>query len=109
MNYSVLKLTLSMALLSAAVAARAGSEVGQLTIGGGGMWTQTDTGRGLGGDYGFYGELGYALNQHWDVALNGFSGRHDIKGSGATGSRRINARTVRYSLHPCAGKAGNSR
>ncbi len=52
------------------------------------MWTQTDTDRAVDDNYGFYYELGYALSEKWDVAINLFSGNHDDLVVGANvGSR----------------------
>lgn len=54
MNKPLLKLAVSTALLGSALATQAGTEVGQWTVGAGGMWTQTDTDRRVDDGYGFY-------------------------------------------------------
>ena len=94
MNKSILKLAVSAALLGASVCAQAGAEVGQWTLGAGGMWTQTDADRGLDDGQGFYYSLGKAINEKWDFSLNGFSGNHDEPGT--TWDREIKGLTVDF-------------
>src|SRR5262245_41350455 len=96
MKRSLLTLVVSVALLGTAGAAHAGTEVGQWTVGIGGLYTIVDSDRGY-----FYptpgGEVhvglddgaainisgGYAMSEKWDVAFNVFAGNHDrIGGKG---------------------------
>jgi len=94
MKRSLLKLAVSAALLGGAVGAQAGTDPGQWTVGAGGMWTGTDSDRGLDDDFGVYYSIGRALNDKWDFGLNGFSGNHDI--SGAAGDREIKGLTLDF-------------
>ena len=78
---SLLTLAVSAALLGAAGAAHAGSDVGQWTLGAGGIWTGTDSDRGLDDDYGINYSLGKAVSEKWDFSINGFSSNHDVVGA----------------------------
>ncbi len=78
MKKYLLKLAVSTALLGGAAGAQAGTDVGQWTIGAGGMWTGTDKDRGLDNGFGIDYSIGTALSEKWDLGLNGFSGNHDI-------------------------------
>ncbi len=107
MKRSLLKLAVSATLLSAAGAALAGTDVGQWTIGAGGMWTATDKDRGvyyatpvpghfnrLDDGFGFNYSVGYAMSERWDLSLNGFSGNHDE--AGTTWDREIKGLTMDF-------------
>jgi OOP family OmpA-OmpF porin len=94
MKKSLLTLAVSAALLGAAGAAQAGSDVGQWTVGAGGIWTATDGDRGVDDGAGFNYSIGYAMNENWDFSLNGFSSNHDVVG--ATYDREIKGLTVDF-------------
>ncbi|HTQ36263.1 MAG TPA: outer membrane beta-barrel protein [Steroidobacteraceae bacterium] len=96
MKNCLLKLAVSGVLLGGAVAAQAGSDVGSWTVGAGVMWTKLDKDRGLDDNYGFDYEVGYAVNEHWDLALNGFSGNHDDLSPGATWDHEIKGMTIDF-------------
>ncbi len=95
MKHTILRLAVSAALLGAAVA-HAGTDVGQWTVGAGGMWTETDADRNLDDHGGFYYELGYALSEKWDVNLNAFSGNHRDLTPGATWDHEIKGLTFDF-------------
>jgi len=81
-------------VLAAAGAAHAGSDVGQVMVGAGAMWTETDNDRGLDDGNGFYYEFGYAMSEKWDLYVNGFSGNHDDLAPGATWDHEIKGLTL---------------
>jgi hypothetical protein len=96
MKKSFLKLVVSAALLGGALAAQAGTDVDQWTVGAGLMWTQTDADRRVDDNYGFNYEFGYAMSEKWDVALNLFSGNHDDLAAGANWDREIKGATIDF-------------
>src|SRR5687768_11461605 len=96
MKNGVLKLAVSAALLGSAVPALSGTEVGQWTIGAGGMWTETDSDRTVDDGLGIYYALGYAMSEKWDVNLNGFSGNHDLLALPANTDREIKGLTLDF-------------
>src|SRR5262245_12400821 len=96
MNKPLVKLAVSAALLGSALAAQAGTDVGQWTVGAGAMWTETDSDRHLDDNYGFAYEVGYALSKKWDVNLNAFSGNHDDLAPGATWDHEIKGLTFDF-------------
>ncbi len=71
-------------------------DVGQWTVGAGGMWTDTDIDRGLDDGFGFDYEIGYALSEKWDVNLNAFSGNHDDNAFGANWDHEIKGLTFDF-------------
>lgn len=81
MKKSLLGLAVSAALLGAAGAAHAGTDVGQWTLGVGGILTETDGARDLKDNVGFNYSIGRAMSENWDLSLNGFSSNHDVVGA----------------------------
>ena len=73
MKRSLLTLAVSAALLGAAGAAQAGTDVGQWTVGAGGCGPGPTTTRGLDDAMGFNYSLGKAMSEKWDFNLNAFS------------------------------------
>jgi OOP family OmpA-OmpF porin len=96
MNRSVLRLAVAAALAGSAVQANAGTEVGQMTLGVAGMWTETDSDRVLDDDFGWSYSIGYVLNERWDFSLNGFSGNHHDLAPNATWDREIKGLTLDF-------------
>jgi hypothetical protein len=94
MKKSFLTLVASITLLGAASAAHAGTEVGQWTVGAGGLWTATDNQRGLDDGLSFNVSGGYAMSEAWDMSLNIFAGNHDI--TGAAGERTIKGAVLEF-------------
>jgi hypothetical protein len=90
---SLLTLVAFAALLGAG-AANAGASVGQWTAGIGGLWTNTDSDRGLDDDASLYVTGGYAMSEKWDFGLNLFAGNHDI--IGIAGERTIRGVTFDF-------------
>jgi len=93
MKKSLLTLVAFAAVLGAG-AANAGADVGQWTAGVGGLWTHTDSDRGLDDDFSFNLTGGYAMSEKWDFGLNMFAGNHDITGS--VGKRTIKGVTFDF-------------
>src|SRR5690606_16578233 len=96
MNRSLLKLAISAAVLGSAAHAHAGAEVGQMTLGVAGMWTETDSDRRLDDAFGLSYSIGYVMSERWDFLLNGFSGNHDDLAPGATWDREIKGLTLDF-------------
>jgi hypothetical protein len=74
------KTLLTIAALVAVVgtgAANAGTEVGQWTVGAGGLYTATDSDRGLDDGASINVVGGYAMTEKWDFGLSLFAGNHD--------------------------------
>ena len=84
----------AFAALICAGAAHAGADVGQWTVGAGGLWTNTDSDRGLddGAVLGVSG--GYAMSEKWDFSLSIFSGKLD--NVGAAGKRSLKGITFDF-------------
>jgi hypothetical protein len=80
MKKSLLTLVAFAAVLGAG-AANAGTTVGQWTAGLGGLWTNTDSDRGLDDGASFNLTGGYAMSEKWDFGLNLFAGNHDRIGA----------------------------
>jgi hypothetical protein len=82
-----MKKTLLMIAAVAAVSlsgmgtAHAGTNVGQWSVGLGGLWTNTDTDRGLDDGASINLSGGYAATENWDFGLNLFAGNHDRNGA----------------------------
>lgn len=96
MKKSLSMFAVSAAMLGSATIAQAGTEVGRWTAGAGVMYTLTDSTRNVDDNYGFDYELGYALNDNWDVNINLFSGNHDDLAPGATWDREIKGLTFDF-------------
>lgn len=80
MKKSLLTLVAFVAVLGAGVA-NAGTGVGQWTAGVGGLWTNTDSDRGLDDGASFNLTGGYAMTEAWDFGLSLFAGNHDRIGT----------------------------
>src|SRR5512139_2293803 len=73
-----LKLAVAAALLGAGVAAQAGTDVGQWTLGAGALWHSPDADRRLDDALGFYADMGKALSEKWDLGVSLFQSNNDI-------------------------------
>ena len=80
MKKSLLTLAALVSVLGAG-AANAGTNVGQWTAGIGGLYTITDSDRGLDDGASFNLLGGYAMSEKWDFGLNLFAGNHDRIGA----------------------------
>jgi hypothetical protein len=80
MKKTLLTLAAFVAVLGAG-SANAGTNVGQWTAGLGGLWTNTDSDRGLDDGASFNLTGGYAMSEKWDFGLNLFAGNHDRIGT----------------------------
>ena len=87
-----LKLAVAAALLGTAVAAQAGTDVGQWNLGAGALWHSPDSDRGLDDAVGYYGDLSKALSEKWDLGVNLFDSNHDIRR--AVGDHEIKGATL---------------
>ena len=91
MKRSLLTLATCAALLGGTAAAQAGADVGQWTLGAGGLWTGADSDRDLKNAFGFYANFGRAMSEHWDTGLSFFQSNHDNQR--APGDREIKGAT----------------
>jgi hypothetical protein len=80
MKKTLLTLVAFAAVLGAGTAT-AGATVGQWTAGAGGLWTNTDSDRGLDDGAVLSVSVGYAMSEKWDVGMNIFSGKLDVNGA----------------------------
>ncbi|MDQ2641005.1 MAG: porin family protein, partial [Pseudomonadota bacterium] len=96
MNKPLVKTAMAVVLMGGMSAVHAGAEVGQWTIGAGGMWTETDSDRLVDDDFGIYYSLGLVLSEKWDFSVNAFSGNHDDLAPGATWDREIKGLTLDF-------------
>jgi OOP family OmpA-OmpF porin len=77
MKRSLLTLAGCAALLGGPGAAQAGTDVGQWTLGAGGLWTGVDSDRDLDNAIGFYANFGRAMSERWDAGVSIFQSNHD--------------------------------